>query len=527
MHDPALFWKKNLPKLILGLIIVFYLVNGIIYLRSQSITADEGSFMNYAIRYLKGHPERITPVTDNSKMPASAINMLPRIVENVGTGGSNEKTDWGYQDTMMGRYVTLAVSILVILLVYTWSKQLYGNKAGLFAAFLMSFCPNNIANAGLVTTDSYAVLFLLLSSFYLWKFCRVRTTRYFILFSVSVALSQLVKQSLFHLYVLAPLCLALYFAVYREKFNTGLFFRRLLIFAVISVVIINVGYYFYESFESIGNYHFMSNLFQGLQQSLPQALPLPFPKPFVDGLDMAKYYDQVGGGKVGVSSFGKPTILGQARTGGQFWYYYIVSILYKTPLAYFIFFFGSAGWMIRNMSLKRFMANEFFLLAPVVYYLVVLSFFYKTQCGLRHIIFIYPFLFIFSSAIIAHVRKRYWRIAIVVLSLFLMASVLRYWGNYYPYTNELILDKKKAYLKVGAANLEFHQGYYFATDYMAKHPGVDWASRQPKPGLFIITTQDYLDVWNQHTYDWLLKFKPIDQVAYNYLLIEVKESDIK
>ena len=37
----------------------------------------------------------------------------------------------------------------------------------------------------------------------------------------------------------------------------------------------------------------MSDLFIGLQNSLPDWLPLPFPRPFIDGLDMAKYYDQV------------------------------------------------------------------------------------------------------------------------------------------------------------------------------------------------------------------------------------------
>ena len=54
---------------------------------------------------------------------------------------------------------------------------------------------------------------------------------------------------------------------------------------------------------------------------------------------MAKYYDQVGGGVEGTSSFGKPTILGQARTGGSFWYYYFVALFFKTPVTYIVLFF--------------------------------------------------------------------------------------------------------------------------------------------------------------------------------------------
>ena len=206
MQENASFWNKHLSSVLLGLIIIFYFINGINYLQKQSITADEGTFMNYAIRYVKGQPARVTPLTDNSKMPVTALNLLPRMAEEVFTRGDEQKNDWGFADTMHGRYVTLAISIFTILLVFTWSKELYGKWAGLFSAFLISFCPNSLANAGLVTTDSYAVLFLLLSMYLLWKFCRVRTTRHFILFSCAVAASQLVKQSLFHLYVLIPGC---------------------------------------------------------------------------------------------------------------------------------------------------------------------------------------------------------------------------------------------------------------------------------------------------------------------------------
>ena len=153
-------FRQHYSVLLLGLIIIFYLINGISYLQQQSLTSDEGSFMSYAIRYVKGQPERIYPRTDNSKMPVSALNLVPRISEKVLTGVKS-KDDGGLSDTMNGRYVTLFFSIFTILLVFQWARELYGKGAGLFAAFLMSFCPNNLANAALVTTDSYSVLFLL------------------------------------------------------------------------------------------------------------------------------------------------------------------------------------------------------------------------------------------------------------------------------------------------------------------------------------------------------------------------------
>ena len=315
---------KNSGYLILGLLLVFYLVNGINYLKHQSVTSDEASFMGYAIRYLKGEPERVYPRTGNSKMPVIVLNMLPRIAEEK-LGGPKEKTDWGLSDTMNGRYMTLLLSIFTILLVYGWSRQLYGEAAGLFSTFLMVCCPNNLANAALVTTDSYSVLFLLLCMYLLWQFCKTRRSLDFILLAIAVAMAQLVKQSLFHLYILVPLCLLIHGLVYKEKFKVGLFIKRLLLFIGCSVLIINIGYYFNGSFTRLSEYNFMSNLFMGVQNVFPGSLPLPLPKPFVDGLDMAKYYDQLGGGIDNVSSFGKVTILGQSRTGDGFWYYYLVS----------------------------------------------------------------------------------------------------------------------------------------------------------------------------------------------------------
>ena len=74
---------------------------------------------------------------------------------------------------------------------------------------------------------------------------------------------------------------------------------------------------------------------------------------------------------------------------------------------------------------------------------------------------------------------------------------------------------------MGVSNLEFHQGVYFANRYLAKHPEVQWAPKEPRVGTFLISPEHYEDIWNLHEYDWIKAYKPIGHVAYNYLLIEV------
>lgn len=518
--------NKYSVSILLGMIILFYLYNGVEYINAQSITSDEGSFYNYAIRYLKGQPERSEPRFDNSKMPVAALNTIPRIVENLLEPGK-QKTDMGVSDMMRGRWITLFFSVFILLLVYIWSSQLYGKMAGLFAAFLFSFCPNNLAAATLVTTDSYSVFFLMLSMFLLWKFCNTGSFKYFLFLSFIVACSQLVKQSLFHLYILVPLSLVVYFLSNKKNQLPVHWFKLVSVFCLINLIVINAGYYFNHSFLKLGDYTFMSDLFLSVQKIFPASLPMPFPKPFVDGLDMAKYYDQIGGGIDQVSSFGKVTILGRNFTGEGVWYYYFVSILFKTPISYFLFFSLALFYIIRSFNFREFVKREFFLFLPIVYFLVLMSFFYQTQCGIRHMIFIYPFLFIFSSRIVAEVKTSLIKYLIVILSFFLVVSVLKYYRNYYPYTNELINDKKNAYRYVGAANLDFMHGQLFFANYLKEHKDVKWATKKPEPGTFLITVEDYQDIWNRHQYNWINKFKPVGHVAHCGLLIKVSFADLK
>jgi 4-amino-4-deoxy-L-arabinose transferase-like glycosyltransferase len=143
---------------------------------------------------------------DNSKTPIIILNLIPRITEQLLYPGKH-KSDFGTEDILRDRYITLVVSLLVIIVVYVWAKELYGTGAGLFGAFLMAMNPNIIALAGLVTTDAYSFLFLLLPFYFLWKTVTRRSFTYFIFFSLAVAFAQLTKPSLFHLYILVPVIL--------------------------------------------------------------------------------------------------------------------------------------------------------------------------------------------------------------------------------------------------------------------------------------------------------------------------------
>jgi hypothetical protein len=312
--------------------------------------------------------------------------------------------------------------------------------------------------------------------------------------------------------------------MYRKhsNWNWQLFYKRSLTFIFVNLVIINTGYYFHQSFWKLGEYSFMSDLFQRVQNTLPAWLPLPFPKPFVDGLDMTKYYDQIGGG-TSISSFGNVTIFGESRTAKGVWYYYFVSILFKFPIAYFILLAWSVWILLGRGNRNKFFQNELFLTIPIFYFLIIMSFFYKTQCGVRHIIFLLPLLMICFGSILTRLRTKSQKYLLGAVSFYLVFSVLSYWKNYYPYTNEFVIDKKNAYRYVGSQNLDFLQGGLFLKKFLAANNNVALAPKAPQPGVYVISIHDYMDNWNRHNYEWIKCYQPIDHIAHSYLIIDARK----
>lgn len=499
------------------LLIAFFLVNGVVSLRSQSINADEGAYTRYAIRYLKGDPGRHDTRRDNSMMPVIAWNMVPRLVQQAISPGL-QKHDEGVSDIMAGRYMSLLVGVAIMVLIWIWGSRLYGARAGLFAAFLFSICPNSLANTIFTSTDIYAVLMLLLVMYLLWRTSAEPTLRHVTLLSVAVALAQVTKQSLSYLYLLLPLMLLIRFIMQGHR-PGAIQWRKLirygLLFLAIQWLVISVAYYFHHSFMPLGDYTFLSNKFRAVQLSLPASLPVPLPEAYVTGLDQALYYNALGGGIEGQSCFGKVTIMGGSATGEGIWYYYLVTLLFKTPITLLIL------WLLALVKWRGRSWDGWVLTAPVIFFLLVMSSFYQVQAGVRHIIFLYPFMFLMCASLVSELVSpaRKWIMAAGMI--FWMFSVGRYWSNYYPYTNELVPDKKLAYTYVGHANLEIHQGYHFARRYLAQHPEVQFAPATPSSGIFLVSLNEYMDIWNTGKYQWISGHPPIDVVAYNWLLVRV------
>lgn len=520
------FFSKNKYHLLVGLLLLVYLVNGLFYIPQQSLTADEADHLSYAMRFVKGHPEKIKPFDDASTMPVSALNTIPRVAEQLLHPGL-QKSDWGLSDVMMGRYVTLLISLLIGLYVYRWSKDLFGAKAGLCSLVLFVFCPNIAAHAGLLTTDVYSALFTIIPLYHFRKYANNRKLKELVLFSLTIAVAQLCKQSLTFLYpvvLLLSLVLLLRDRKSGQVIRVKMILRNFFLFALIQLVVINAGFYFKGSGTAFGDYHFRSRFFTGLQNkfSFAAAIPLPMPTPYLEGLDCTKTIDEMGPGHP--ESSGYVYLLGETKANQGFWNYYFVVLFFKMPVPLLLALLGSLFIFFTNRK-KYGNWNMLVLVWPVVFYLVYFNFFYNSQVGLRHILMIFPLLFVMAGLFFQQLSERRELLAYVLL-IYSAATFYFYYPHLIPYTNEFMLNKKMAYRVMADSNLDYKQSEGRLQQWLDAKKGV-YAPETPQAGTFIISVNDLTGVVETKNYKWLFdNFKPTAHLAFCYLIFEISEQDL-
>lgn len=175
-----------------------------------------------------------------------------------------------------GRCAIIFMGCLLGYLIYRFASEIYGRAGGLFSLLLYVLNPNIIAHSSLVTIDIGASCAILLSIYCFWKYLKKRSPCSMFFAGVALGLAQLSKFTALLLYPIF-LIIAVVIAAFkipasvenggvlnedinRKRFglsimkNIGWFF---LIF-IISILVINAGYFFSGSFLPAGEYHFSS-----------------------------------------------------------------------------------------------------------------------------------------------------------------------------------------------------------------------------------------------------------------------------
>ena len=333
------------------------------------------------------------------------------------------------------RFALLPFGIVLGLVVFNWSRELYGACAGLLSLTVYCFCPNILANAPLITPDMTLSCFAVVTAWRLWRLAKKDNLRNRIWAGSTFGLMLLSK----HTGLLIGLILIITDVLYRTASKqidwrswrgTWVGLRHWPILIAVTGLILWAAYGF-------------------------QIAPVIWPAGFHTWLPAAPY---VQGAIIQYQQSRQPHsffLMGMHSYSG-WWYYFIIVCLTKIPVAVLLLIGGLV--VFRRKVASGLWVDELFLALPFALLFLYLSCFNTIQNGFRYLLPLYPLLFIILGRYGPMFRKSLTaRISVGVLILWLVISSMLVWPNYISYFNELIGGPRQGYHWLGDSNIDWGQ----------------------------------------------------------------------
>lgn len=496
-----------------------------------SLTYDEPYHYRYGRNVLWLNSDRF----DDSKMPFSVLNVIPvKLIAKL----LPDFFQSVWQGERLGRISTVFFSVLLAYFVFIWSRELFGEIAGFIALGLYALEPNLIAHSRLITTDLYVTCMIFLSLYFFWHFIKEASWNRALVSSIILGLSQLAKYTSLLLYPLLGLLVVIRFIgplvrIIKErnyksaiKGMTNVLLYTLL-FVIISILIINLGFLFNRTFTPLGEFHFKSDLFQTIQSKLLKLddFPIPVPYPFIEGLDSVRFRERTGIG------YGKIYLLSKLRSGESFPGYFIYATIFKVPIIILLVWLISIVTYLIKDRRQQFLEKELFLLGPILFFTIYFNFFFRAQIGIRFFLIVFPFLFVFSSRLFQNLVNfgKGRKLLILFAAIYLIVSVVSYFPHYISYFNEFIWDKTKSFKVLADSNLDWGQSEVYLRRFLLENPGVIFEPNKPLAGRILISANRLIGIReSSDNFAWLREhFEPIDHIAYSYLLFDVTQEELE
>lgn len=528
LHYISLIFHKHwLP----GCLLLLHVIASYYYISKQDMTFDEPQYLEYAKRWLQGKPERVY-LSDDSKSPVIAICWIPRIIQQTLNPGYN-LTDGGHKDQVAGRFVMIFFSLITALYVYWWCKELYGQKGWFLPLLLLLFDPLYLAYSTIITTDLACAAFLTATLYHYRKYLLYKQQKHFYASAILTGIGIVTKASLIYVIILLPALALIYYSITRQikMLFTIRSFVQTVLYVAVTITVINLLYYFHSTFIPLSGMSFISTTFRNMQNGLSGIgwIRVPLPSAFIQSLDLLQAQAEIGAGTER-STYNGVYLFGELKMKGTFWYYYFVLLFYKLPIGTMILCTACLPLFIKRFRISGLAEKYLFLLLPIVFFWIILSFFNPFQTGIRHILLIFPLLFIGLGKLFQHVAmgKAQYKILTSLAVIYTFISVATFYPYLIPYSNEFITDKKTVYKKILDTSIDYNQVHLDHKQLTASHPGYKVPSPVPDTGKYAITMNQLFDKenWENSSYNWYKKLKPTGLDKYVVLLYDIKPVDL-
>jgi hypothetical protein len=503
-------------------LLILFALRGLAAMQADGTTADEPLHFGYGERALTSGTFVRTNDSLNSKMPVSVLNALPEVL-------ANRDGALGWERALfIARLPSLLLGVLLGWLVWSWARSLFGLRGGALALLLYTFCPNVLAHGHLITTDISTALAMFGATYAFWRYLD-RPSRGRLLVAVAAfGLAQLTKTTAAFLLPIFALILAFRLRSRRDLLRAA---GLLLLLGLGALIVLNAGFLGEGTGTPLKGYApkgytFVSPGLQSLAaKPVLRDLPLPLPYPYVQGLDMvardahAPYW----------------TYLRGRYSDTGFRSYFLWAFLLKVPVATQLLLLLALGlWASGRL---RAPGAEDFLLVPVVFLLVYFSLFFRLGIGIRYILPVFPFLFVFAGRVAAFRPSspawQRWQLAVVgALTCWLAVSSLSVHPQYISYFNEIAGGPAKGWRWLLDSNIDWGQDDdYVRRVYVPQSPvRVRLNSSAPIPGRIAVDLNHLfgIDPDLGQRYAWLREnFRPVAKIRQTWWVFDVTAADLQ
>ena len=384
-HDRRAAWLAG------ALLLVLFL-QGLVFITESSQTSDEAAHLAAGYSYLVRGDFRLNTEHPPLMKELAALPLLPLHLDFPWGPLWEQAEEWNIgrifvhenhvaNDTLLflGRLPMLLLSLGLGWGMYCWGRRLFGAPGALLGLALYVLDPNVVAHSGLVTTDLGVTLFIFLAVYAFWCWCERPSRRTLVLLGLATGGAFAAKYTAVWLPpILAALGAALLFlraplprwplaAADRPSPPAVSFAGRLGALASAAALVIAIGFVVLAlSYAVVG-------------------LPT-----FLEGLDRGLHHSAIGH---------RAYLMGRISESG-WWYYFLFAWLVKTPPGTILIVAASLAALL--FGRRRSARDELFLYLPVLVTLAITCL-WKVNIGLRHILPIYPFLYLGAGRLLMHV----------------------------------------------------------------------------------------------------------------------------
>lgn len=468
----------------------------------------------------------------------------------------------------LSRYVTIGFMALSGVILYLIVKKNFGFTAASIFTILYFFSPNIIAHSRLVTTDAYIIPLTFLGTVFLYKYLQTWKRSSLLWFIFISFLAILTKYSVIPVAMLWILILFVFRFFNRNNLSSGntkktnilqQIFHSLKIPALVVltwIILLTAAYGFRFTTLKATNHAntekteaHMDNI-TDLTSSIPfltgpiqntyHNIPLPFPEYIIGFIENVLLHD----------TYGHDSFLwGQCRNDG-WWYYFPVTMLIKVPVSLLIGIGALMLWpaiklylyitRTKNKKIKTLAKNfklkphHIFVIIPVFYFLLSMT--SSINLGIRHILIIFPFIYLGIGILVQKAVKYQSKtlIPIALLTGWYMCSSISIYPHYLEYFNEIIGGPENGYKYLLDSNLSWAQDDLYVEDYINSFPDTTPVYKNPESeieeGIVVIDVDRLMgrDKNKRADTEWLREpflngeIEPIDRIAYTYMVFEIK-----